>query len=115
MLLDTPEGSQDMYEALTTKIFGSLQPAVLPDELIVHAAGPRDEGGWRVVDIWESADAFWQFFDAKLLPAGRELGQDPPETRPTFFAIHNMIGLGMSASRARKRAPAAERFARGGG
>ena len=83
MLLDTPEGSQDMYEALTTKVFGSLQPAVLPDELIVHAAGPRDEGGWRVVDIWESADA--------------------------------LIGLGMSASRARKRAPAAERFARGGG
>ena len=93
MLLDTPEGSQAMYEALTTKVFGSLQPTVLPDGLIVHAAGPREEGGWRVVDIWESAEAFWQFFDAKLLPAARELGQDPPDARPTFFAIHNTIGL----------------------
>ena len=55
MLLDTPEGSQDMYEALTTKIFGSLQPDVLPDGLIAHIAGPRDEGGWRVVDITDRA------------------------------------------------------------
>jgi hypothetical protein len=92
MLLDTPEGSQDTYQALTTKIFGSLQPDVLPDGLIVHIAGPREEGGWRVIDIWESGDAFWQFFDANLLPAALELGQDPPEPRPTFFAIHNMIG-----------------------
>ena len=92
MLLDTPEGSQVMYEALTTKIFGSLQPAILPAGLIVHTAGPRDEGGWRVIDIWESEDAFWQFFDAKLLPAAQELGQAATEARPTFFAIHNMIG-----------------------
>jgi hypothetical protein len=92
MLLDTPEGSQEMYEALTTKIFGSLQPAVLPEGLIFHTAGPRDEGGWRVIDVWESEDAFWQFFDAKVLPAAGELGQAPPESRPTFFAIHNLIG-----------------------
>jgi len=96
MLLDTPDGSQDMYEAVTTKVFGSLRPAALPDGLIVHVAGSRDEGGWRVIDIWESADAFWRFFDAKLLPAGRDLGQDPTEARPTFFAIHNMIGPGIS-------------------
>ena len=79
MLLDTPEGSQDMYEALTTKIFGSLQPAVLPDGLIVHIAGPRDEGGWRVIDIWESTDAFWQFFDAK--PPARCSGAWPGSRR----------------------------------
>ena len=96
MLLDTPDGSQDMYEAVTTNVFGSLRPAALPDGLIVHVAGSRDEGGWRVIDIWESADAFWRFFDAKLLPAGRDLGQDPTEARPTFFAIHNMIGPGIS-------------------
>jgi hypothetical protein len=52
---------------------------------------PRDEGGWRVIDVWESEGAFWQFFDEKLLPAARELGQPPTEARPTFFAIHNMI------------------------
>ena len=113
MLLDTPEGSQDMYEALTTKVFGSLQPAVLPDELIVHAAGPRDEGGWRVVDIWESADAF-SFFDASSCPlvgsSARIRRRPGRRSSPS-----TMIGLGMSASRARKRAPAAERFARGGG
>jgi len=29
--------------------------------------------------------------------AARELGQDPPDARPTFFAIHNTIGLDMPA------------------
>ena len=95
MLLDTPEGSQDMYEALTTRdlrLAAARRPARRAHR---PHRGPRDEGGWRVVDIWESTDAFWQFFDAKLLPAARELGQDPTDARPTFFAVHNMIGLGM--------------------
>ena len=92
ILLDTSEGSQDTYEALTRQIFGTLQPETLPEGLILHTAGPRDEGGWRVIDVWESEDAFWRFFDAQLLPAAQELGQAPPDSRPEFFAIHNMIG-----------------------
>lgn len=32
-----------------------------PDGFIAHLAGPKPEGGWRVVDLWESeaADAFY--------------------------------------------------------
>ena len=71
-----------------------LQPAVPPAGLILHTAGPLVDGGWRVFDVWESEEAFWQFFDERLLPAARELGQDPPESRPEFFAVHNMIGRG---------------------
>jgi hypothetical protein len=92
MLLDTPDGSQETYDALTTKIFGTLQPTDLPEGLILHTAGPREEGGWRVIDVWESEEAFWRFFDAQVLPAALELGQAPTDSRPTFFAIHNVIG-----------------------
>ena len=94
MLLDTPDGTQELYEALTERAFGTLQPAVPPAGLILHTAGPLVDGGWRVFDVWESEEAFWQFFDERLLPAARELGQDPPESRPEFFAVHNMIGRG---------------------
>jgi hypothetical protein len=91
MLLDAPEGSQGMYEALTEKAFGSLQPSTTPEGLILHTAGPLPDGGWRVFDVWESEDAFWRFVDTKLLPAARELGLQPATARPQFCAIHNMI------------------------
>ena len=89
MLLDTAEGSQDMYEALTTKIFGSLQPAVLPDGLIVHTAGPRDEGGWRVVDVWESKEDFEKFFSQKLKSALESAKVPQPQMK--FFPVHNIM------------------------
>ena len=92
MLLDTPEGSQGLYEALTEKMFGTLQPSELPEGLIIHTAGPLLDGGWRVFDVWESEEAFWRFFDTHLLPAAQELGQAPTSARPEFFSIHNIIG-----------------------
>lgn len=94
MLLDAPEGSQAIYDALTEKIFGSLQPATAPEGLIIHTAGPLLNGKWRVFDVWESVEAFWRFFDAQVLPAAQELGQEPTSARPEFFSIHNMIGKG---------------------
>jgi hypothetical protein len=92
MLLDAPEGTRELYETLTERAFGTLQPTVPPEGLILHAAGPLPEGGWRIFDVWESEEAFWRFFDERMLPAARELGQDPPASRPEFFAIHNLIG-----------------------
>ena len=93
MLLDVPGGSQEAYDALTEKMFGSLQPTAMPEGLILHTAGPLLEGAWRIFDIWESEDAFWGFFDAVLLPAARDLDQGEFQARPEFFPVHNMIGI----------------------
>jgi hypothetical protein len=93
MLLDAPEGSQEAYDALTEKMFGTLQPTDTPDGLILHTAGPLPDGGWRIFDIWESEDAFWRFFDAVMLPAARDLGEVDDQARPEFFLVHNMIGM----------------------
>ena len=92
MLLDAPEGSRGMYEALTEKVFGTLHPSTMPEGLILHTAGPLDDGGWRVFDVWESEEAFWRFFDAQLLPGARDLGVQPAMARPEFWPIHNLIG-----------------------
>jgi hypothetical protein len=92
MLFDAPEGSQAIYDALTEKMFGTLQPSTTPEGLIIHTAGPLLDGGWRVFDVWESEEHFWRFFDAQVLPAAQDLGQAPPSTRPEFFSIHNVIG-----------------------
>lgn len=61
-----------------------------PAGLIVHAAGPTDEG-YRIVGVWESEEA-WQCFLADRL--GQDAGADaevPPVFRP-LQAAHIVIG-----------------------
>jgi hypothetical protein len=54
--------------------------------VLVHVAGPT-ETGWRVVDVWESEDAFNRF-GAHLMPIIQELGTEP---RPAVFPVHNFV------------------------
>ena len=95
MLFDAPDGTQGIYDRLTETMFGSLQPSTPPEGLILHTAGPLVDGGWRVFDVWESEEAFWQFFDERVLPAAQNLGHGATPARPEFFPIHNMIGRGV--------------------
>ena len=47
-----------------------------PEGLIVHVAGPYG-GSVRVIEVWESEDAFNRFRDERLLPAvTRTLGEE---------------------------------------
>ena len=50
----------------------------MPHGGIFHAAGPI-EGGWRVVDVWESEEAFDTFFRERLEQAMRNAGMPRPE------------------------------------
>jgi len=54
---------------------------------IFHVAGPM-EGGWRIVDVWESQEAVNTFFQ-ELGPALQEAGI--PATQPQFWPVHNML------------------------
>jgi hypothetical protein len=61
-----------------------VEPA--PVGLILHVAGPTDEG-FRIIDVWESEEA-WQAFQAlRLAPAIAALG-GPPRPEPTFRDLH---------------------------
>ncbi len=58
----------------------------LPDGLLVHVAGPTDEG-FRVVAVWRSERA-WQAFDQeRLQPAIAALG-GPYVPQPRFRDLH---------------------------
>jgi hypothetical protein len=52
-------GTQEQYQAVhdTVNASSALGRA---DGLLVHSAGPID-GGWGVIDFWESAEAFDRF------------------------------------------------------
>jgi hypothetical protein len=52
----------------------------LPPGALFHVAGPADDG-WRIYDVWESAEAFQAFADAKIGPISAERGMSPPRVR----------------------------------
>jgi hypothetical protein len=62
-----------------------------PEGLIFHSAGPI-EGGWGVIDFWESRDAFDRFVATQLQPALQGLGSQalpgPPDIKE--FPVHHV-------------------------
>jgi hypothetical protein len=54
--------------------------------LLAHVAGPT-ENGWRVVDVWESEEAF-QRFGEQLAPQLQEAGVSG---QPEIFQVHNFV------------------------
>ena len=57
-----------------------------PDGLILHVAGPTDEGV-RIIDVWESEEAWQRFRSERLDPAIAALG-GPARPEPTFRDLH---------------------------
>ena len=53
-----------------------------PRGLILHVAGPTDEGV-RIIDVWESEQAWQRFQTERLAPAIAALG-GPARPEPTF-------------------------------
>jgi hypothetical protein len=64
-----------------------------PDGLILHLAGPTDEG-FRIIAVWDSEDAWQRFGAERLQPAIAALG-GPARPEPTFRdlrTLHVVIG-----------------------
>ena len=83
MMIDNPAGSQELYEALRAELqFDG------PVGGTVHIAGPSPNGGWRVIEIFESSEAASRFLKERFAPALAALGYtgDPPQ--PQFWPVH---------------------------
>jgi quinol monooxygenase YgiN len=77
-----PIPDKETYENLSEQMFGTKRGPT-PDGCLVHSAG-EGPNGFRVVDIWESQEAFDSFMNDKLMPAMQEAGMGdmtgtPPE------------------------------------
>lgn len=82
-------GTQEQYDAVNAEMGIEENP---PQGLIFHAAGPM-EGGWNVIDFWESREAFDRFQQERLGPAIAAIGDEAPPNPPSIkeFAVHNTI------------------------
>ncbi len=86
-----PTLTQERYEEAVRRLTGGRsrleKPADWPvDGLLVHTAG-QGQTGFRVVDVWESEEAF-QRFGEQLGPVLQDIGVvDPPEMYPAHTFV----------------------------
>jgi len=83
MMVDNPQGSQEIYERVRVLI-GLERPA----GGILHLAGPSPNGGWRVIEVWESKEDAQRFFEERVMPASEAVGAAVPPA-PQFWPVHN--------------------------
>jgi hypothetical protein len=74
---------------LTEELYGSLVGQMMPlmqasKGFIAHTGGPSPDGGWRVVEIWETEQDAQDWFDKNVKPTL------PPDITPnrTYHPLH---------------------------
>jgi hypothetical protein len=86
MRMEWPEVTREQYDATLEAVGWEENP---PDGAIFHVAY-FDEGGFKVVDVWEKEEDFQRFFEERL-SAG--IGQVGIEGQPnvTFATAHRVF------------------------
>lgn len=79
--------TQDLYQATFDRVIPDRSKP--PAGLLVHLAAPREEGGWQVVEVWESEDACRRFVEEAVIPAAQDLGA--PRFDSKFVEVSNSL------------------------
>jgi hypothetical protein len=87
VLVDNPDGSQEIYEQVREQL--GLQHG--PAGGIFHAAGPGPNGGWRVLELWESEEEARRFAEERLFPALAAAGAPPDRIDRQVWPVHNYL------------------------
>jgi hypothetical protein len=77
VLVQDVASTWEQYQRVTAP---TVEPA--PQGLILHVAGPTADG-FRIIDVWESKDAWERFSEERIAPALAALG-GPARPEPTF-------------------------------
>ena len=91
-VFQAPSLTREMYEETVRKLTGGKKSRMetLADwpvpGLLMHAAG-QSATGFRVVDVWESEEAFRKFGE-KLMPIMKEVGV---EGAPDIYPAHAFV------------------------
>jgi heme-degrading monooxygenase HmoA len=83
-----PGVTQEQFDKVNEHVMGSGDMA---DGMIFHSSGPID-GGWGVIDFWESRADFDAFFGSRVKAAVDASGidmQGGPDVKE--FAVHEYI------------------------
>ncbi len=88
-ILEIPGGTAEQYDEVMEKIGLAGPNPPIPEGALFHCAYAT-ESGWRVIDVWESEEAFGRFFAERLgdaLQSAQVLLSEPPR----FYQVHNLL------------------------
>ncbi len=90
-VFQSPSLTQERYEESVRRLTGGRSRFESPADwpvagLLVHVAGEA-ESGFRVVDVWESEEAFGRFGET-LMPILQEIGV---EGQPEIYPPHTLV------------------------
>ena len=85
MTAEVPGATEEQYRQINDAL--GITPDAPPDGLIVHMAA-NTGSGIRVVDVWESEQAFNTFIQ-NAMPTFEQVGIPPFE--PEMYPVHNMF------------------------
>ncbi len=57
---------------------------------IFHVAGPSPNGGWRVIEVWESQEDAQRFLGERVKPAFEAVGAPGPP-QPQLWPVHSYM------------------------
>ena len=86
VMVDNPNGSQEIYERVRELIGLERPPGG-----IFHLAGPSPNGGWRVIEVWESEDDAKRFLQERFKPALEAVGVPGPPPQPQVWPAHSYM------------------------
>ena len=91
-LIEIPDFTPEQSAAVLRELGLDTNPAV---GQVFHLEGPMEGGGMRVVDVWESAEAFQTFVHDRLGPAFQNAGAVlPADMQPK--AVWPVTGIVMA-------------------
>lgn len=102
VLTEYPGVTREQYERLSD----AMGLGDMPAGELIHVCGPTNDG-WRIVEVWESEDAYERFVTEIIVPAAQAVAFPAPARREVFvpqhaFAAERASGLRL---RARRRLP----------
>ena len=77
--------TKENYEAINSQLGPKVNVA---DGFIAHLAGPID-GGYRVVELWQTQEAYGRFVEEVLLPVAQKAGL--PAIHPQVLTVDNLV------------------------
>ena len=85
-MFENPNVNQEQYDA--ARAATGISEDNMPQGGVLHLAGPSPNGGWRVVEVWESEEDA-QAFDEKIEPILQQAGITRPA--PEKWPVHNLM------------------------
>ena len=101
IMVDNPQGSQKIYESVREQI-GLEKPA----GGIFHAAGPSPNGGWLVIEVWESEEGR-EAIRSGATAAGLQGGRRPIPASTSVLARAQLHGVEPDETKRRRGAGSA--------